>query len=159
MKALTYLSLICLLTEIGSDALAQGVTGTYSNRQFGYSIRYPAALLRPLSTHSAEGQAFTSLTGHAGFRVYAIHLNGRSAEDVADEAQAICPDRRPSYRIVKPTLAAISCKVGDHIVYQKSLLRRDIAITVRGAYPIAERAKWDPVVTSIAHSMAAADAV
>ena len=80
-------------------------------------------------------------------------MNGRSPSEIAKDAQAICPDGRPSYRVVKPTLVAVSCKVGDHIVYQKSLLRGNLEVTVRGEYPQSERDIWDPVVTSIARSM------
>jgi len=41
--------------------------------------------------------------------------------------------------VVKPALVAVSCRAGDHIVYQKSLVRGDIEITVRGEYPASER--------------------
>jgi hypothetical protein len=147
--------LICLMATVDSATAGQAEFGIYSNRHFGYSVRYPSSLLRPAATHSAAGQAFVSVVGHAGFRVFAARLDGRSLEELANEAQAICPDRRPSYRVVKPRLAAVSCRVGDHIVYQKTLLQGEIEITVRGEYPATERRTWDPVVTSIARSMSA----
>jgi hypothetical protein len=150
------LRLIALLPAMASAAAAQFAQGTYANRQFGYSVRYPAAMLRPVAGHSPEGQAFASTAGHAGFRVFAAQLKGRAPQDLANDAQAICPSGRPSYRVVKPAVVAVSCRAGDHIVYQKSLVRGDIEITVRGEYPASERGTWDPVVTSIARSMRAA---
>jgi hypothetical protein len=156
MCRLKHLGLIFVVAIAMTAAALPAQAGTYTNQQFGYSIRYPSSLLRPLKTHSAAGQAFAPVAGHAGFRVYAAPLNGRSPQQLADDAQAVCPGGRPSYRVAKVTLVAISCRSGDHIVYQKSLLRGDRAITVRGEYPADERWIWDPVVTSIARSMSTA---
>ncbi len=142
--------MIFLLAAISTAAAAHADT-VYTNDRLGYSIRYPASLLKPVGS-SGGGQAFTAASGNAGFRVFAAPLAGRSARQVAAEAQRICPGK-PDYRVVKPTLVAVSCETGDHIVYQKSLLRDGLQITVRGEYPIRERARWDRVVTSIARSM------
>lgn len=155
MRQLNHLHLICLMTALAAMAAAPAAAGTYSNPQFGYSIRYPSALLRPIKTHSDAGQAFAAVKGHAGFRVFAASRKGRSPQEMADDAQAACPGPRPYYRVAKQRLIAISCTAGDRIIYQKSLLRGDLAITVRGEYPAAERETWDPVVTSIARSMSA----
>ncbi len=145
-----------LLAALSSAAAAQTYAGTYTNREFGYSIRYPSNLLRPATTATPEGQTFAPVVGHAGFRVYAARLNGQSPQDLADAAQTICPGGRPSYRVAKARLIAISCRAGDHILYQKSLLRGDLEVTVRAGYPAKERWIWDRVVTSIADSMSAA---
>ena len=154
-----YRAMLPLLALSATAAVAAPQFATYSNPRYGYSIEYPASLLKPVpSTASGGGQAFTALSGSAGFRVFARPLAGRSPQDVADEAQQICPDDRPSYRVVKPALAAVSCEAGDHIVYQKSLLRNGLEITVRGEYPARERRVWDGVVTSIARSMSTAEA-
>ena len=133
-------------------APAQETDAIYRNDRLGYSIRYPAALLKPVGG-SSIGQPFAAVSGNAGFRVFGAPLNGRPPQQLAREAQRICPGARPDYRVVKPVLVAVSCRTGDHIVYQKSLLRGGIEVTVRGEYPIRERARWDPVVTSIARSM------
>jgi hypothetical protein len=156
MRPLKHLHSICLAVALASIAALPVRAGTYSNQQFGYSIRYPSELLRPIDTHSDAGQAFAAVSGDAGFRVFAASRKGRSPQEMADEAQAVCPGPRPFYRVAKPNLIAISCTAGDRIIYQKSLLRGDLAITVRGEYPAAERETWDPVVTSIARSMSAA---
>jgi hypothetical protein len=130
---------------------AGGISGL-QQRAAGYAIRYPASLLTPVSRSDA-GAAFAATSGSAGFRVFGVPLAGRSPRQLANEAQRICPGARPDYRVVKPTLVAVSCETGDHIIYQKSLLRGGLQITVRGEYPTRERARWDPVVTSIARSM------
>jgi hypothetical protein len=149
---------ILLLLAITSTANAEAGSASYVNERYGYAIRYPASLLKPAAhADSSDGRAFTSIMGHAGFRVFATPMANRSPAQIADEAQRICPGGRPSYRVAKATLVAISCKSSDHIVYQKSLLRNGLAITVRGEYPARERATWDPVVTSIARSMGVAE--
>lgn len=145
-----------LLWALASAASAQGDEAVYRNDRLGYSIRYPASLLKPVGG-SAEGQAFAATSGDAGFRVFAAPLAGHSPQQLADDAQAACPGK-PHYRVVKPWLAAVSCEAGGHIIYQKSLLRGGLAITVRGEYPTRERARWDPVVTAIARSMSVARA-
>jgi hypothetical protein len=149
---------ILLLVAFTNAANAQAQSASYINEQFGYAIRYPTSLLKPAAqAEDSDGRAFVSTVGHAGFRVFATPMANRSPAQIADEAQRICPGGRPSYRVAKAALVAISCTSGDHIVYQKSLLRNGLAITVRGEYPARERATWDPVVTSIARSMAVAD--
>jgi hypothetical protein len=142
---------VALLLVTGTAAAPQTDEGVYRNERLGYSIRYPASLLKPVGGSDA-GQAFAATSGTAGFRVFAAPLAGRSPQTLADETQRVCPGK-PEYRVAKPTLVAVSCETGDHIVYQKSLLRGGLQITVRGEYPTRERARWDPVVTSIARSM------
>lgn len=152
-----YRAILFLLVST-AVAVAGPQFATYSNPHYGYSIEYPAALLTPVQgLKSDAGQAFTAASGHAGFRVFAHPLAGRSSKSLADEAQQICPGDRPSYRVVKAALAAVSCEAGDHIVYQKSLVRNGLEITVRGEYPVRERHIWDAVVTSIARSMSVAN--
>lgn len=143
---------IVLLLAITTTAAAQEDYAVYRNERLGYSIRYPAWLLKPVGG-SSVGQPFAAVSGNAGFRVFGAPLNGRSPQQLADAAQRICPQSRPDYRVVQPTLVAVSCRTGDHIVYQKSLLRGGLEVTVRGEYPVDERARWDPVVTAIARSM------
>ena len=147
-----------LLLTISATGLAAEDLTTYTNQRYGYSIRYPAALLKPVkNTDDGTGKAFASISGHAAFRVAARPLTGQTSKQVADEAQQICPGARPYYRVAKQGLAAISCQTGDHILYQKSLLRNGLEIRVRGEYPARERQIWDGVVTSIARSMSTAD--
>ncbi|MBV8800680.1 MAG: hypothetical protein JO208_12835 [Alphaproteobacteria bacterium] len=152
MPPCLFLVALLALASAGTTAYA----GTYTNPQFGYSIHYPSKLLRPLASHTAEGQAFAAVVGHAGFRVFAARRNGQSPQEFADDAQTVCPGSQPSYHVAKARLVAISCRAGDHIVYQKSQLRGDYAVTVRAEYPAKERWIWDRVVTSIADSMSAA---
>ena len=111
---------IFLLAAISTAAAAQ-TDSVYTNDRLGYSIRYPTSLLKPVSG-SGGGQAFAAASGSAGFRVFAAPLDGRSPQQIADDAQRVCPGK-PDYRVVKPTLVAVSCETGGHIVYQKSLLR------------------------------------
>jgi hypothetical protein len=146
--------LILLMFAMSAAAGAEPQFATYANQHYGYSIRYPASLLQPVkNTDDGAGQAFASVSGHAAFRVSARPLTGRTPKALADEAQQICPGAQPSYRVAKEGLAAVSCQTGDHILYQKSLLRDGLEIRVRGEYPARERATWDPVVTSISRSM------
>lgn len=125
---------------------------SYVNESYGYAVRYPVSLLQPV-TKSSEGQSFASRSGHAGFRVFAKDRAKGSPSDLADDVQHVCPKGMASYRVAKPMLVAVSCRVGDHIIYQKTMLRDGLEISVRGEYPVDERATWDPVVTTIARSM------
>lgn len=137
---------------LASAVQAQEEYATYFDPQYGYAIRYPATLLKPIPGNEGEGRAFTAIEGHAGFRVFAKPAQA-SPHSIADEVQNVCPGQRPSYRVAKPGLVAISCQVDDHIIYQKTLLRHGLELTVRGEYPVRERRTWDPVVVSIAQSM------
>jgi hypothetical protein len=149
----TMVRMVCLLAvTLSFAAAAEEKYATYRNERLGYSIQYPSLRLRPVKG-GRDGEAFAALSGNAGFRVFAAPLAGRSPHQLADDVQRICPGPRPYYRVVRPALVAVSCRTGDHIIYQKSLLRGGLEITVRGEYPTRERAHWDSIMTSIARSM------
>jgi len=142
---------------VSTAAIASSSFATYTNGRYGYSISYPADLLKPqLESDSGDGRVFQAKSGAAEFKVYA----GATAEGFDDTPELIaglavedCPNHKAAYRIVTPHLIAISCAIGMDIYYQKTLLRGGIATTMTAKYPKAESAVWNPVVSTMAKSV------
>ena len=130
---------------------------SYANARFGYTVEYPADLLVPQGeAENGDGQAFDAKKGTAKILVYGSYnaLNESPAE-LAQRAENDCTGHRAQYRVVKPSLVAVSCTTADGILYQKTMIRGDALTTLRATYPIAERKIWDGVVAAMARSMAA----
>ena len=145
------------LTTLLSIASAQAgeLYASYTNVRYGYSITYPITHLVPQpEADNGDGRAFNAKTGKTQFLVYAgYNALGDTPGAIADKAADSCPAHHAEYRIAKPTLVAISCETTTDIIYQKTIIRNDLLITMRATYPMSERAKWDPIVLWMARSL------
>jgi hypothetical protein len=132
---------------------------TYVNVRYGYSVSYPADLLvAERESDAGDGRRFHAREGTAkaavwaGWRAYDEF--DRSPEAVARLAASDCAGGKVAYRLVKPTLVALSCVTPDgKVLYSKTLIAKDRLTTVTFEYPLAERKRWDPVVARVAGSL------
>jgi len=131
----------------------------YSNARYGYSVSYPRDLLRPLpEADNGDGRIFKAKTGAAEFRVFAEgNALDESAELIAKRAESDCPDRKASYRVVKPALVVVSCTMTNgHVYYQKTLIRGGMETTMTANYPKSEGQIWARAVSVMSKTMTAA---
>jgi hypothetical protein len=144
---------------MASAVLGASEFSTYVNGRYGYSISYPARLLRPLpESESGDGRAFAAKNGKGEFLVYAggaVEGIDATSQDIIKSEEGRWVDQRASYRVVKSKLAAISCSTGTEIFYRKTLLQGGLNTTFTAAYPLEDRAVWDPVVATMAASLKA----
>jgi hypothetical protein len=158
MRQLFFPLAFAALASMSGSAAA--TTESYANSRFGYTVEYPADLLVPQGEpENGDGQAFDAKKGAAKILVYGSYnaLNESPAE-LAQRAETDCTGHRAQYRVVKPSLVAVSCTTADGIIYQKTLIRGDTLTTLRATYPVGERKVWDGVVTRMSRSLAAAPA-
>ena len=56
--------------------------------------------------------------------------------------------------MVKPTLVAVSCTTaGGKVFYEKLLIHGGLVTGFEMTYPVAQKAKWDAVLTKISASL------
>jgi hypothetical protein len=134
---------------------------TYQNARFGYSVRYPGDLLRPLpEADDGDGRHFQPLSGHADVAVWASYGADDALGALADEAAQGCVGGRASYRVVRdkavPPFMSLSClKPGGTVLYARALRCKDVTTQIQLTYPAAEKAVWDPVVAKMSASLGA----
>ena len=152
------LAVIALLHGGPMVSSAWAATATYANARYGYRVSYPADLLvAEPESDSGDGRKFHARRGHAELLAWASeNVLEQTPADLARHSEHECGGRPASYKIVKPTLVAVSCVSPAGIMfYQKTLIRGGVLTAIRMTYPAAERSVWDGVVTQISRSMAA----
>jgi len=139
------------------DAGSEVAKGHYVNVRYGYSVNFPTGLLvAEPESDAGDGRAFHARRGSAKAAVWGAwkldDLDQRPST-IAAEAEQECGGPA-AYKVVKPTMAAVSCvtKKGD-VLYRKTLLKGDQIVSLQMTYPAAERATWDPVLQRVAASL------
>jgi hypothetical protein len=131
---------------------------TYANARFGYSVSYPADLLIPeREADNGDGRKFHARRGTAKMSVWgSYNALDQTPEGIIHDYARDCSAGKPTFKTAKPHLAAFSCTTTTGgVIYQKTLIRRDVLTSVRFEYPSAERAVWDPVVQRVSSSLKA----
>ena len=140
--------------------VAAGRTKIYRNVRFGYQVSYPADLLEPEpEADNGDGRAFHARHGSGKVLVWGSYR----LEDVEPTPSAIahgyekdCGRGSLSYEVIKPRLIAFSCRnAKGEIIYQKTLVGRDILRSVRVEYPETGQAVWDAVTKQMSASFRA----
>jgi hypothetical protein len=134
---------------------AAAPTQTYLNARYGYSIAYPSDLKAEPESDNGDGRVFTSADGSVEARVWANYnatdeTPGRLAADAASDCTSA-----PTYHRVAKGFVAISCRKGADILYQKTLIHKDLLATFEITYPAADHARWDAVVAQMGGSLRA----
>ena len=153
MERATVVGIVTLLSIHG--ALAADKYATYANARFGYAIAYPVELLvAEPESDNGDGRAFDAKAGQARFLVYAgFNSLAETPDAIAETAEASCPAHHAEYRVIRPKLVAISCKVASNIIYQKTTIAGDVLTTLSAIYPVTERLKWNAVVSQMVKSL------
>jgi hypothetical protein len=134
---------------------------TYQNARFGYSVRYPGDLLRPLpEADDGDGRHFQPLHGHADIAVWASYSADDTLDSLADQAAQDCTGGRASYRVVRdkavPPFMALSCpEPGGQVLYAEALRCKDVTTQIQLTYPATEKPTWDPVAAKMSASLGA----
>lgn len=152
--------LFCLLALAAFAAAAFQVAPlryqTYQNARFGYSIPYPAALVRPQpEAENGDGRRFVSADGTTTLTAYA----GYNALDYTVAQQMQMSRQSWQEKGAKVTLAKVlpdgyvlSGTVKSTIFYEKAALHNGTFSTFSWQYPAAQKQRMDPVVTYTARA-------
>ncbi len=153
MKRLTA-AVLALLMFAAAPAMSQELS-RYTNARFGYSISYPAGLLRAMpEAENGDGRVFRARHGRAEARVWgAYNALEHTPAQIADEIAVDCLNRATAYRVVRHGMVAVSCLTVEGIIYQKTLIRGHRLMGFSMVYSAGERRTWDPVVARMAATM------
>ena len=140
--------------SIASSALV--TDAMYGNPRYGFSIHYPSELLAAEpESDNGDGRKFHARHGSARIAVWAgDNALNQTPAAIARDAEEDCGRRPAVYRLVKPTVVAVSCITSTGgVVYRKTLIRGDILTSLLATYSASERSVWDPVVQRMAQSL------
>lgn len=155
MRYFVLLLIAALLPQI---PLAEGSFKQYVNARYGYSISYPADILRPQGeSDNGDGQKFLSIDGDAELLVYgANNVLEQSLEELYSEASqaggAEHPERAVTYRVIKKDWFVVSGRQGGKIFYQKTIRNDDQFVSFILEYPESRKATFDPIAGFISKS-------
>jgi hypothetical protein len=130
----------------------------YGNGRFSYWIDYPENLLVPgREADNGDGLRFHARKGSAEMSVWGeYNALDQSPREMVREYERGCGPRTVTFEVANARLAAFSCTTPKgRIIYQKTMIRKDVLATVRLEYPVSEQALWDPVVRQVASSLKA----
>ena len=130
----------------------------YGNARYGYTVAYPPDLFKAQpESGNGDGRAFTSRDGSTEFRVWADYAAASEPPaQLASMAEQDCARKPAGYRVVKPTLVAVSCTTADgKVFYEKLLIHGGLTTAFEMTYPVAQKTKWDAVLSRISASLRA----
>ncbi|MGF7146835.1 hypothetical protein FHS96_000444 [Sphingomonas zeicaulis] len=131
---------------------------SYANARYGYAICYPADLLVPQpEADNGDGRVFEGKAG-ASLRVFG-HYNAAEqtmAEAMAGDALGLAHDGAViSYRASRPGWYVLSGRIGDTIVYRRTIAAGDRRMTFVLRYPASQAALWNPITARLGRCFAA----
>jgi hypothetical protein len=150
-KKLIFTAIILSLTFTQTISAQTGYK-TYSNARFGYSISYPADLLKPQGeSDNGDGQIFSG--SGAEMRVFGSNmlLNG----SVLKEFNAIVSEHGDgvAYKTYRKNFFVVSALNDGKIFYQKTIAKPNGSfITFMIEYDESKRGAYDKAVTKMVNS-------
>ena len=125
----------------------------YRNDEYGYSIRYPAAVLEPTRTiGDGRGRAFETRDGAAAVIVYAVENADRQRLEAEYEKALNNPNMRVTYNVLRDDWYVVSGYEGDDVFYERVLLEDGMLKTFRTRYKSSQKDYYDPITAAISQS-------
>jgi len=150
------LFLACFLALAGF-ALGQQKYEKFTNDRFFFVVDYPSNLLKiqPLPDND-DGATFLSDDGSAEMRAWGQY-NAEKETLIQKYLMALKGfDTKPAYMVLGASSFVVSGIKAGKIEYVKTLYKRTdklgVFYTLTITYPVAERKKYDAIVTHIANS-------
>ncbi|WP_309714414.1 hypothetical protein [Armatimonas sp.] len=127
---------------------------TYTNSRFGFSILYPADVLKPEPPpENGDGLAFLSRDKKAELRVWG-DLNAL-AETVQARFETTLKEApgKISYKVLRKDWFVVSGSGKGREFYKKVMFGKDGTVrTISLEYPVASKKRFDPLVERIVQS-------
>lgn len=129
---------------------------TYQNARFGYSIPYPAGLVKPQpEADNGDGRRFVSADGATTLTVYAGYnaLDYTAAQQL-DLSRKGWREKGAAVALARalPTGYVLSGTLKGAIFYEKATLQNGVFSTFIWQYPEAQKQRMDAVVTYTART-------
>jgi hypothetical protein len=151
MKKLSILFLIFILSVVAPAA--QTNYKTYANARFGYSISYPADLLKAQGeTSNSDGQVFAN--DDAEMRVFGTNM--LLNKSLSKEYNAVVKEHgaeNVTYKTLKKNFFVVSGAKDGKVFYQKTVARNGGSfVTFMIEYDAAKRGVYDKAVERMVKS-------
>lgn len=158
MRAITLVATLAFALPVA--AIGQNTSGgnwnTYTNARFGYSLCYPATMLKSQAeADNADGRVFKGRNG-AEMRVWGSNNAAEtSLEDRMNRASMPVTDPNPraypriNYRKLYTDHYVVTGNSRDEDSFEKTYLKDGQFLTVQIKYPQADAKTWKPVVARI----------
>ncbi|QSR17443.1 hypothetical protein CA833_09650 [Novosphingobium sp. KA1] len=130
---------------------------TYGNARFGYSVCYPADLLRPQrEADNGDGRVFVGPHG-ATLRVWGGYnaVGDTVAQAKSDAAKRfVSQGYTVTYQVSRPEWFVLSGAGKGKTFYQRTMLNKDREVSFVLEYPASDAAIWNPVSAKLSHCLA-----
>jgi hypothetical protein len=128
---------------------------TYRNERYGFTVDYPANLLRPDEpVGDGHGQAFASPDGSASLLVYGTERGTEAALREDYETELARDDLRVTYQVIRSDWFVVSGYQGPYIFYQRTHRTEGGLRTFRLRHHATDKDYFDPIVERLSHSFA-----
>jgi hypothetical protein len=129
---------------------------TYANGRFGYSICFPADLLRPQQeSANGDGRAFVGphgaklvvWGGYNALEESVAQSRGDSAAQFAAKGFTI------TYQVVRSDWYVLSGTGKGGLFYQRTKINRDREVSFQLLYPANETSIWNPIAAKLSRCL------
>ena len=128
----------------------------YENVRYGYQVFAPAELIK--EPQAAGDLALRSRDGHLNGIIHRLGetrpgFPGNDPEGEGRATSADCDHLPASYTLRKPAMVAFSCEKNHAIRYTIIRYTASGSVSLDATYPVAERSRWDGIVSKMAASL------
>jgi hypothetical protein len=143
-----------LLVFIPLSLAAQPNWGVYSNLRFGFAVDYPTDIFSSFEeADNSDGATLQSKDSGVEFRAYGFwRTDAKSPRAYFSEEYG---SKSLAYSAVKRDFFIASGVANDKIFYGRCNFAGDRVICVKLAYPVAQKEKWDKIVSHVTRSLRA----
>ena len=156
MKRVAILAITPLVTISTAMADVPHNWQTYANRRFGYSLCYPADLLRPQpESDNGDGRAFVGPHGTRLLVWGGWNAIGQSvAQEKADRAHEFTNlGYAISYQVVRPGWFVLSGSGRGKNFYERMIVTHDRESGFSIEYPASDAELWNPIAAKLSRCM------
>lgn len=149
---------------IGAPIAAQAAEWTrFSNDRYGFSVDIPATFKALPPPENDDGRMFTSPDGRSKISAYGhlfVDVRGMIEDERQQEGFEAADHLTVTYRHVSAETYTYSGIKGDRIVYVHAVKTcKDLAAAIVNAeYPVADKARFDPIVAHMAKTLRGSNA-
>ena len=143
------LTILIAFITLGSFAQAPKGYSVYHNQRFDFCVLYPHSFTKSIAPTNGDGRSF--IDGKAGrMQVYgAWQMPGKGLKHDYALAQK---DKKVTYKALFKDSYVVSGLDKGRIFYHKTVLRKDLLITISFDYLPGEKKRFDKIIKTVTKS-------
>lgn len=145
------LTLLISFITLGSFAQTPQGYSVYHNQRFDFCVLYPHTFTKGIEPTNGDGRSFMMDNGAGRMLVYgAWQMPGKSLKE--DYALAQKSGEKITYKALFKNSYVVSGINKGRIFYHKTVLRKDLLITVSFDYLPGEKKRFDQIIKTVTKS-------